>query len=277
MRGREFGDAIRALLRAAGLTNRAAADLLGWQEAKVSELINGKEGTTEVDLAQLLGLLRTPPAEFAHLMALFRETSVKDWVQPPGSGMRTLREHEKIASSITGWSMNVVHGLVQVRDYSAHLVAASTKVSADDRPVVVGNRIARQEAALDGHRTVTIFMHENALRFPVGNELVMRDQLHYLLQVSVRSFLTMRIIPISAGPHAGLAGDFDLLKFKKIPPIVYLESEGANVFLEDQSSVALYDKVVESLGRAALDEKSSRKLITDMIGEEAYGEQVAQE
>lgn len=281
MRGREFGDAIRALLRASNLTNRAAADLLGWQEAKVSELINGKEGTTVIDLAQLLGLLRTPRAEFDHLMALFAHTHEQDWLQPAAEGMpdraRTLRHHEKIAKSITGWSMNVVHGLVQVPSYSAHLVAASTKVSADERPSVIQNRAVRQEVALDGHRTVTIFMHENALRFPVGDEQVMRDQLHHLLRVSVRSFLTMRVIPLEAGPHAGLAGDFDLLKFNKIPPIVYLESEGANVFLEDQPSVALYDKVVASLGRTALDEKVSRKLITDMIGEEAYGEQVAQE
>ena len=88
MRGREFGDAIRALLRAADLTNRAAAELLGWQEAKVSELVNGKEGVSDVDLAKLLGLLRTPPDEFDHLMALHRETNMRDWLQPTKSGSR---------------------------------------------------------------------------------------------------------------------------------------------------------------------------------------------
>lgn len=280
MRGREFGDAIRALLRASNLTNRAAADLLGWGEAKVSELVNGKEGTTDIDLAQLLGLLRTPPEEFAHLMALHRDTHIPDWLQPASSRVpdraRTLREHEKIASSIAGWSMNVVHGLMQVPDYTRHLAIAKPLPENEVR-AVVENRSARQDAVLDGRRTVTIFMHENALRLPVGDHSVMREQLHHLLRVSVRSFLTMRVIPTAAGPHAGLAGDFDLLKFKKIPPIVYLESEGANVFLEDQPSVALYDTVVKSLGRTALDEKASRKLITDMIGEEAYGDQVAQE
>ncbi len=281
MRGREFGDAIRALLRAADLTNRSAAELLGWQEAKVSELINGKEGTTEVDLAQLLGLLRTPPEEFDHLMALHHDAHIRDWLQPNKSGMtdraRTLREHEKIASDITGWSMNVVHGLLQAPDYITYVVNASTKLSADERPTVISNRIARQKSVLDGHRTVTIFMHEQALRLPVGDEHVMAEQLHHLLRLSVRPYLTIRVLPTVFGPHAGLAGDFDRLTFKKIPPIVYVESEGANVFLEDQPSVGLYDTVVESLARTTLDETQTRKLITDIIGEETRGDQVAQE
>ncbi|MDX8030389.1 helix-turn-helix transcriptional regulator [Lentzea sp. BCCO 10_0856] len=281
VRGREFGDAIRALLRAANLTNRAAAELLGWQEAKVSELVNGKEGVSDVDLAKLLGLLRTPPDEFDHLMALHRETNVRDWLQPTKSGMtdraRTLREHEKIASDITGWSMNVVHGLLQVAEYARHVGEALAKVGKDDLQTYVETRIARQKAVLDGSRTVTIFMHENAIRLPVGGPEVMAEQLHHLLRLSVRPYLVMRLIPTAFGPHAGLAGDFDLLKFKKIPPLVYVESEGANVFLEDQPSVGLYDTVLESLKRTALDEAQSRKLITDIIGEESRHDQLAEE
>ena len=139
------------------------------------------------------------------------------------------------------------------------------------------NRIARQNAVLDGYRAVTIFMHEQALRLPVGSPEVMADQLHHLLRLSVRPYLTIRLIPTAFGPHAGLAGDFDLLNFKKIPAIVYVESEGANVFLEDQPSVALYDTVVKSLGRTALDETQTRKLITDIIGEEPRYDHVAEE
>ncbi|MFJ8962106.1 helix-turn-helix domain-containing protein [Lentzea sp. NPDC102401] len=281
MRGREFGDAIRALLRAADLTNRAAAELLGWQEAKVSELVNGKEGVSDVDLAKLLGLLRTPPDEFDHLMALHHETHQRDWLQPAKSGVtdraRTLREHEKIATSVTGWSMNVVHSLVQAPDYITRIVNASTRLSIEERPAVISNRIARQDAALDGGRSVTIYLHEQALRLPVGGPDVMADQLHHLLRVSVRPYLTLRVIPTALGPHAGLAGSFDVLTFKKIPPIVFVESEGATVFLEDQPSVGLYEDVLKSLGRTALDEAQTRKLITDIIGGEACGDQVAEE
>ncbi|HEX7302755.1 helix-turn-helix transcriptional regulator [Lentzea sp.] len=280
VRGREFGDAIRALLRAADLTNRAVAELLGWQEAKVSELVNGKDGTSDVDLAKLLGLLRTPPDEYDHLMALHHDTHIRDWLQPNKSGVtdraRTLREHEKIASDITGWSMNVVHGMLQTPEYTRHLALAKP-LSAEEAHALAVSRRARQRAVLDGYRIVTIFMHEQALRLPVGNDDLMAEQMHHLLRLSVRPYLTIRLIPTAFGPHAGLAGDFDRLKFKKIPPIVYVESEGANVFLEDQLSVARYDTVVKSLSRTALDEVRTRKLITDIIGEEACGDPVAEE
>lgn len=280
MRGREFGDAIRALLRTAGLTNRAVAELLGWQEAKVSELVNGKEGTSDVDLAKLLGLLRTPPAEFDHLMALHHDTHIRDWLQPTTTGMtdraRTLREHEKIASDITGWSMNVVHGMVQVPEYTRQLGLAKP-LSAEDAHALAVSRTARQSAVLDGYRTVTIFMHEQALRLPVGSPELMKEQLHHLLRLSVRPYLTIRVIPTTFGPHSGLAGDFDRLRFRKIPPLVYVESEGANVFLEDKLSVARYDKVVLSLGRTALSSDGTRKLITEIIGEEACRDHVGEE
>lgn len=85
------------------------------------------------------------------------------------------------------------------------------------------------------------------------------------------------MIPTAIGPHDGLAGSFDLLAFKKIPPIVYVESQGATVFLEDQPSAGIYEDVLKSLGRTALDETQTRKLITDIIGEEARGDQVAEE
>ncbi|GGM91102.1 transcriptional regulator [Lentzea pudingi] len=271
MRGREFGDAMRALLRAADLTNRAAAELLGWQEAKVSELVNGKEGVSDVDLAKLLGLLRTPPDEFDHLMALHHETHQRDWLQPKAGTKdraRTLREQEQKATGVTGWSMNVVHGLVQAPDYIAAMVNSSRQLSAEERPGAIRNRIERQNAALDGFRAITLYIHEQALRLPVGSPDVMADQLHHLLRVSVRPYLTIRVIPTAAGPHDGLSGSFDMLTFKKIPPLVYVESAGATVFLEDQPSVGLYEDVLKSLGRTALDEARTRMLITDIIGEE---------
>jgi plasmid maintenance system antidote protein VapI len=54
--GRAFGDAIRSVIQRTGMTQRHLAELLDWEEAKVSDLVKGKGGVTEVELAQLLGL-----------------------------------------------------------------------------------------------------------------------------------------------------------------------------------------------------------------------------
>jgi hypothetical protein len=263
VRGREFGDAIRALLRAAGLTNRAAAELLGWQEAKISDLVKGKGGTSEVELAQLLGLLRTPASEFEHL---------KDWLQrkPPGKlwHQRTLTAQEKLADKVIYLSLNVVHGQLQVPEYIRCLIPASG-TPADQVDDVLAHRMARQEL-ISWHPDVTVYMQEHALRLPVGDQDVMSRQLHHLLRMSVRPNLTLRAIPTALGCHAGITGDFSLLKFEKpLEPIVFLESVGVKVILEDRATVAHYETIAEALSRVALSPDASRRLITDIINEEA--------
>lgn len=268
VRGREFGDGVRAALKQASLTSRAACELLGWDEGKLSDLVNGKGGSNEVDLAKLLGLCRTPPAEFDHLMSLSNETDVKDWLQPNETGIpdqaRTLRDHEKLATDITGWHMNLVPGLLQTPDYTRAVGLASAIVPNEAVCELIELRTARREL-VERRRQFTFYVHEQALRLPVGGHAVMSEQLHHLLRVSVRPYVDLRVVPTAIGAHAGLAGEFILLKFNKIEPIVYLESHGANVFLEDKPSIAIYEKVLASLGRAALDEEQSRRLITDIV------------
>ena len=48
--GREFGNGVRAVIARTGLTRRRLAELLGWQEAKISDLTLGKGGVTEQDV-----------------------------------------------------------------------------------------------------------------------------------------------------------------------------------------------------------------------------------
>lgn len=76
-RGREFGDGLRAVVSSAGLSSRAAAELLDCDEDKLSRLLNGKRGFTEVELAVLLGICRAIAVERDHLLALFPKTHVK--------------------------------------------------------------------------------------------------------------------------------------------------------------------------------------------------------
>lgn len=280
MRGRELGDGLRATLRRASLTSTAAAELLGWDKEKLSALINGKGGASEVDLAKLLGLCRTPPAEYDHLMALFHQTGVKDWLQHNESGIpdqvRTLREHEKHATAIVAWCMNLVPGLLQTPDCTRHVGLASAVVPNGNVEALAAHRQARQEI-LDNRRRFTFFVHEQALHLPIGGPEVMSDQLHHLLRMLVRPYITLRIVPTAVGGHAGLSGEFVLLKFEKIEPIVYVDTHGANVFLEDKPLIAIYQKVLDSLDQTALDKDQSRRLITDIVSEEAPDDLVAQE
>ncbi|MDX8036056.1 helix-turn-helix transcriptional regulator, partial [Lentzea sp. BCCO 10_0856] len=256
--GREFGNGVRKAIERTGLTQRQLAKLLGWQEAKMSDLLAGKGGVTELEVATLLAYCRVPLEERERLMALFHESG-NVYLQMPEDGLpdqvRTLIEHEKAANEITCWSMILVPGLLQIPEY-VNAVTEAAPIEAEDVPTVAAARIARAEI-LEYTRTFTFYVHEQALWLPVGGEEVWREQLAHLLRLSVRKYITIRIVPRSIGMHAGTSGDFRLMKFPKFPPLVYIESLKCCLFFDDKETVDVYENILKDLAAVALDEEQS--------------------
>ena len=258
---------MRAAIQRAGLSGREVARLVGWDPAKVSDLVNGKGGTTEIELAVLLGACKTPVAERDHLLALHRESTAKDWFQQHGARLpvhlRTLIQHEKAATGLVSWQMNLVHGLLQTPDYMSAVISSGANMPESEVPERVAARLARQRV-FDGRRGFTFYIHEQALRLPVGKPTVMSDQMHHLLRMSVRPCITMRVVPIAAGAHAGLAGSFELMTFAGIQPVVNVETENSSLFVEAKTSVDSFKRVLGALAGVALDEEQSRRLIIEI-------------
>lgn len=265
--GREFGNGVRAAIESTGLTQRQLAEVLGWQEAKLSDMLAYKGGVNELEVATLLAYCRVPLAERERLLDLFRESG-SYFVQIPEDGLpdqaRTLINQEKEANEITDWSMIVVPGLLQIRDYIAAVTAKARTVPAEKIPAVVAARADRAEI-LEYSRTFTFYLHEQALLLPVGGEEVWREQLAHLLRLSVRKYISIRIVPRSVGMHAGAAGDFRLMKFPKYPPVVYIESVKCGLFFDDKETVETYENILKDLAAVALDEEESRAVINSIL------------
>jgi Domain of unknown function (DUF5753) len=96
---------------------------------------------------------------------------------------------------------------------------------------------------------------------PVGGRAVMSEQLHHLLRMSVRSYITIRVIPAAFGAHAGTSGACRLMESSEFKPVAYIEEETAGHFLEDPAEIAAYRKVFAALANCALDEGESKDLI----------------
>ncbi|WP_439660116.1 helix-turn-helix domain-containing protein [Lentzea sp. HUAS TT2] len=265
--GREFGNGVRAAIENTGLTQRQLAELLGWQEAKLSDMLAGKGGVTELEVATLLAYCRTPLVERERLLALYREVG-RFFVQFPEDGVpdqvRTLINQEKEATEITGWSMILVPGLLQIYEYIEAVTAKARTVSTENFAATVAARAARTEI-LDYSRTFTFYVHEQALWLPVGGEEVWREQLAHLLRLSVRKYISIRIVPRSVGVHAGVSGDFRLMKFPKYPPVVYIESVKCCLFFDDKDTVETYENILKDLAAVALDEEESRAVINSIL------------
>jgi transcriptional regulator with XRE-family HTH domain len=266
--GRSFGDGVRDAIRATGMTQRALAEVLDWEEAKISDLVKGKGGVTEVELAMLLGLCGVAAKEARRLLALYRESREKGYLEFDEDGvpnqLRTLIDQERLANKIFVWAMDLIPGLLQIPPYSTEVVRAAATVKPEQVEEIVAVKTGRREI-FHRSREFVFFIHEQALRLQIGSHDLMVKQLHDLLRMSVRPYISVRIIPLSIGAHAGLAGSFTKLAYEKFEPVVYLESHNSHLFLEDKGSIAVYDEVLKALAAQALDEEQSRELITSLL------------
>jgi transcriptional regulator with XRE-family HTH domain len=259
--GRSFGDGVRDAIQAAGLTQRKVAELLDWEEAKVSDLVRGKGGVTEVELAMLLGLCGVKPDEARRLFALYNESREKGYLEFAEDGVLspqpTLMEQERHANNLVVWSLNLIPGLLQIDAY-VRAACERSVLGADPLVIesVIKTKLARQ-AVFHRSREFVFYIHEHALRLPVGGEEVMT--------MTVRPYLTVRIMPVAVGAHAGSAGSFTRLRYEKFEPVIFVEGGRTGLFLEDKASVTYYDAVIERLDQLALDEEESRALITSIV------------
>jgi hypothetical protein len=265
--GREFGAGVRAVIARTGLTHRQLAERIGWQEAKLSDMTLGKGGVSEVEVQIVLAYCQATVEEREYLLALFRESG-KAWLQMPEDGLpdqvRTLIDQERDAEEIVCWSMIVVPGLLQTHEYAYVVAEHSTVIKAEDVPKVAAARAARADI-LEPGKKFTFFVHEQALLLPAGETEVWREQLAHLLRMSVRKYISLRIIPRAAGMHAGICGDFRVMKFPKYPSVVYIDSINSCLFFDDADTVKVYEDILTALAAVALAEEESRAVIDNIL------------
>jgi hypothetical protein len=266
--GREFGQGVRDAVEQSGLTQRGLAEVLDWQEAKLSDAVNGKGGVSELDVIRLLSYCRVPHHEVERMVTLYRESREKGWLLFPEDGvperLRTLIEQERIASKIIAWSMNLIPGLLQIAGYMRAVAEKSTRLKPADIDGFIQAKLERQTILRPG-REFVFYVHEQALRLPVGGEHVMRAQLTHIHVMLVRQYITFRVVPTAIGAHAGLASSFVQLRYPKFEPVVYIENHNTGLFLEDKGSLDTYDEALKGLDRDALDPEQSRELITSIL------------
>lgn len=276
IRSRELGEGLRVAMEKAGLTGAEIARLLDWSPSWVSRLLTGRRGCTEADVGSFLGICRVRGKERARLMALVHEQNTPGWLQQHGSNLPkqlvTLIDHENKATAIRVFESMIIPGLLQTGDYARAVIGRIANVPANEVEDRVAARLARQSLFSREHPPrFEFYLHESMLHTPVGGAEVMSEQLHQLLRMSVRSYLTLRIVPSAIGAHAGMAGTFRLMEFADFKPVAYLESETSSLFLEKADETTAYRRVLAALADSALTEGQSRELIGN-IATELYGE-----
>ena len=211
VRSRELGEGLRRAMERARLNGKQVAHQLDWSPSWVSRLLSGKRNASPLHVAAILGLCRVTGPERERLLGLCQDQNTPGWLQQYGSRLpkqlRTLIDHEDKAVAISDFQAMMVPGLLQIGDYARAVIRDPRTVPVDEVEDRVAARLARQRLlSRDRPPRFTFFIHELVLRLSVGGPVVISDQLHHLLRMSVRPYLTLRVVPAALGAHAGSPG-----------------------------------------------------------------------
>ncbi|WP_285642543.1 helix-turn-helix transcriptional regulator [Lentzea sp. NBRC 102530] len=267
-RGREFGAGVRALIERTGLSSREIATIMGCHESKVSDVVNGKGGVTQVEVAVLLGVCRAKSPEADHLMNLFPQRhDGRGWWQQHGAcppiKLRTAFENLKASKTLVSWHASMVPFFLQTADYLREVLRASATIPGEELEERAKAQLETQQA-LPSNAKRLFFVHESALRLQVGGPEVHAWQMQHLAVTANQPNTTVRIVPAARGAHAGMAGPFTLLTFGKFEPLVWVDTENSSLFAETSDAVEGYHLVISALTAASLSEAESKELIAEL-------------
>ncbi|HEX2313709.1 MAG TPA: helix-turn-helix transcriptional regulator [Thermomonospora sp.] len=272
VRGRRLARELRRLREEEKLTLQDVADRLGWSRATVSRLETGQTRPRPADVADILDLYGVPSPQRDALIALAKQAGQRGWWTAYAdvfTGSYVALEDE--ASEIRSWDAQLIHGLLQTEDYARAVITAGRMLpSAADVDRRIAARKARQ-ALLDRPNApdLHIVLDEAVLRRPIGGRGVMREQLLWLARFARRPKITLRVLPYSAGAHAGLDGRFTILSFPDPadPDIAYVEGTMGDVYLESSVETGQHGSRFDRIVKAALSPEDSAHLLTEAAKE----------
>ncbi|PVD04477.1 helix-turn-helix transcriptional regulator [Streptomyces sp. CS014] len=279
-RRRRLGSFLKALRRRVpagpdGLTVEAAAALMGWQHSKLSNIENARAHLPAKDVAPLLKVYGVEDPELVSaLEALTKDSGKQGWSAlyeddiPPG--YQDYIDLESDATSLRTYDPSVLHGLLQTGPYAKEVIS-SVAIARTQREInrLAEVRKARQSILTDPEKPLQLWavIHESVLmqRF-VGHPTLMREQTRQLLDLAELPNVTIQVMPLTATPHPGMMGAFDVFEFPKPwPTVVNLETLRGGVFVEDPDEATAYATAFERVVATALPVDDSRELMKNRM------------
>lgn len=179
---------------------------------------------------------------------------------------------EQKAVGLCLYATLVVHGLFQTEAYAGALIGGGYPPLPEQRvEELVEARMARK-ALFDREPValIEVILEEAVLRRTIGSREVMRDQLSHLAECGRRRNVTLQVLPLdcgSAGEHAGVRGEINLVETPEHDRLVYLEPQDEGLLVSDPAKVSTYAQRYAKIRSQALGPRESLGLIERLAGE----------
>lgn len=279
---RQLGRLLRRFRTEANITLDAAAEELEYSRQKIWRMECGMAPVRVLDAKAMCELYDVPTRMTEAMRGLAAETKSHGWWHAYGDAIPTWFELyvglESAAAHLRGYDESLIPGILQTRGYANALYQPKTALSEEDRERAVQVRLQRQAVLtrrLPKPPRLDAILNEAVLRRSVVGAHVLAEQLKHLLAVTELPNVSVKVLPLTAGPHPGaVAGTFMILDFSPSktrsatePSVVYSESLTGALYLDKEEELASYQEIWAGLTELSLDEAQSKEMINKIIGE----------
>jgi transcriptional regulator with XRE-family HTH domain len=207
----KLGRVLRELRNLAGLTLEQCEADLDLSSSTLGRVENGQQNIHPMIVRAMLELYHAPHDEWDEILELAREARKRtDW-QMLGVAAQAYVVMESEAVAVRSFQPCFVPGLLQTEDYAREVFTLDSSAT---RRRNLAIRLKRRER-LSGPNPLAYqaIVDEAALRRPVGEPGVRRDQLLHLVEQAALPTVTLRVLPLNVGVHVGMRGAFNILRF----------------------------------------------------------------
>lgn len=243
--------------------------MVSTDQAKISHIEAGRIGVSEARIRKLAVFYACDDEPLIEaLCAIAREHRGQHWwdeyrgVLPPG--FLDIAELEHHATALRCLQPVTFPGVLQIEPYAHALFAGVVpRLPEDEVRARVEHRMRRRSILeRDNPPQFEAVVHEAALRMRVGGREVARAQLEYLLSVTERPGLAVRVIPFTNDEF------FEVMQTVMyasgvVPQLdtVHIDDLFKGTFLDMPADLDRYRSLLDFAGRAALSPEESRSLI----------------
>jgi transcriptional regulator with XRE-family HTH domain len=269
-RRRRLGLGLRSLRMSRGMNAEQAAKGLGISTSLLTKTETAERNVNRPALLGMLSFYKADDKETGELLELHATSRERGWFQEYGVQPGSFVDWESEASKVQGFEDSFIPGLLQTEAYAEAVIAATRPELPEAKRDAWAKARAERAALLDetDGPELHYIIHEHALRLPVGGPEVMADQLTRVVSLCQRmKNLTVQVLPVSFGAHAGMEGAFTILTFAELPSLVAVEHVLSTAWYEKPTQINTFATAFGRIATQALPAPESLKLIRTVAKE----------
>ncbi|CAL9458456.1 hypothetical protein SUDANB58_02597 [Streptomyces sp. enrichment culture] len=226
-----FGRQEKILRERAGLTQAALAQRLGYSEAQIAAIEQGRR----IPRPETIDRLDTLLDGGGLLTAMKRAVALTRYP----AFFRDAARIEEEAVEFHAYAVLAVPGLLQTEEYARTMFTVwRPRRREDEIEEMVAARLARH--GIYGRKpapTLSFVIEESVLERPFGGADVLRGQLEHIRLVAENPHVEIQVMPTRVVDHAGADGPFTLMTPEGGEQVAYVESQANGRVITDRESV----------------------------------------